>query len=176
MWHSRLRTEPVRPITALILPPVILAVVQAGLGFFCLEEPPHILFSLGLGASIGLVGFGPVAAALVLRQRPSQWLFRHAFRIQWYASVLAMFSLGHMVASVRHRTYDVFAAVALLVVFVSAQVKVVLGIVCRPMARSAPPRGLDPPPPLKLVPRPSDGRPPTLSAAARVEAGDASEA
>ena len=140
----------VRPFTALVLPPAVLAVVFAGLFFCCLPERRglwDILLSLGLGAALGSFAFGPVAGALALRQRLPDWLARHAFRIHWYASVLFMFSLGYLAASVRHRAYDSFAALALLSLIVAGHIKTVLHIALRPTDDPETARGPDPPPP-----------------------------
>jgi hypothetical protein len=119
-----------KPSTIVTVGPALLAVGSAVGFWFALPDSRTVRgvgWSLLIGGVFGLAIFGPMAAAWVLRQRHPDWLFRHAFRIQWYTSAAMGLSLGYLIACLRHSIFDTVASFASLVVFLGAVTKSALG-------------------------------------------------
>ena len=134
-----------------------------------LRNPADIFWAFGVGVVFALAIFAPIAAAFAYRAPLRRWLAVHGSAVQCYASILMAVSLGYLLASARHRSSDAFTGLALLVVFLCALAKVVFAIVFRTGNEPPSSGGGGPRPPLAPVPRPPSGRPPALSAAAKVE-------
>jgi hypothetical protein len=88
---------------------------------------------LGLSFMLGIVGglviFGPIAIALAISKRHSDWRQRNAYRINWYTSVTMCFALGYFVAWIRHGVLDYFGIIAIAVVGLGAAIKIALAAV-----------------------------------------------
>jgi hypothetical protein len=160
------------PVKMLITGPMALGLVSA-VGFMLvfpqLRTPSELLLAFVVGAVGGLVIFIPVAAALAFRKQLRPSAVAQGFTVQRYASIAMVFSLGYLFASAIHHTSDLLTGLAVLSLFFGALAKIVFGIIF--CTRQEPPSdgGGGPRPPLAPVLRPTGGRPPTLSAAAKVE-------
>src|SRR5262245_35745556 len=145
--------------------------VAAGflVGFPGLRTPADILWACVVVAVLGSAIFAPLAAAFAYRTHLRRWLTVHGSAVQWYASILMAISLGYLLASARYHPSDVFAGLAMLVIFLCVLAKAAIAIAFR--AGNEPPLSGDGESgaPLAPVPRPPGGRPPALSAAAEVE-------
>src|SRR5215468_5478905 len=77
----------VGPITVLTVGPPALATAVACGAWFALPQErtvPGTLWALGIGAAGGLLFVGPIAGALAVRAKYSEWFTRNYWRIQWY--------------------------------------------------------------------------------------------
>jgi hypothetical protein len=108
------------------------------------------------------------ALALIFGSRVRSWAVACGDAVQWYASSLMMLALGYLLASAIHRTSDMLTGLAVLLLFLGAQAKVIFGIVFR-SGYNPPNGGGGPRPPLAPILRPPGGRPPVLHAAAEVQ-------
>jgi hypothetical protein len=165
--HAPMR--PLNPVAILIKGPTLLGVVLMAGTFILFPElrtPGDLLIAFGYSAVAGLLILTPIAAALAYRAPLERWLAPRACMVQWYASLVMMFSLGCLVASALHRASDALAALSLLALFMCAMLKVVCGIVLGSTRTPPSNAGGGPEPPPALVPRPPTGRPPELRAAA----------
>jgi uncharacterized BrkB/YihY/UPF0761 family membrane protein len=118
-----------RSLTIVFLGPAILAVASTALvGVFRPDMRTFSGLGLGflLGAALGLVLFGPIATGVAIRNRHPEWLNRYSIHINWYTSLVMLFSLGYLTALRRHHVSDSFGAAAFLAVFLGAAVKVAL--------------------------------------------------
>jgi hypothetical protein len=131
-WNALI--EPVkalRPGTIVTLGPALLGVVQGVATWLLLpgsRRVSDIAWAILIGAAFGLVIFGPIAAAVVTRERCPDWFERHTFRIHWYASAAMGLSLGYLFACFRHEVFDGLAIVAFLSVCLGAVVKIALSL------------------------------------------------
>src|SRR5262249_21348524 len=135
-------TRAPRPGAVLVKGPVVLGFFSALVVMIAVPESRSardIVFAFGAGMVVGLGFFAPVAGALAFRTVLRQWLTVRGSAVQWYASLLMVFALGYLLASVRHHSSDAFIGLALLVAFLCVLAKVVFAIVFG--ARNDPPSG-----------------------------------
>ena len=123
-----------RPLTIVTLGPALLGLAIAT-GTWCVlpssRTAPEVAWALLIGAAFGIIMFGPIAAARLMRQHRPDWLARYARQISWYTSALMMMSLGYLIACMRHGVFDTLAMIAFGLVLASAVVKIALGDVLR---------------------------------------------
>ena len=163
--------KPLKPFAILIKGPTLLGAVVAAATALLLPElrtPGDLLIAFGLGAVAGVLFLAPIAAALAYRAPLERWLAPRAFKVQWFTSMVMMFSLGCLVVSALHGTADGLAALSLLALLMCGMLKVVFGIVLGSTRTPPSNAGEGPEPPTALVPRPPSGRPPELRAAAEL--------
>ena len=118
-----------RPITIVTLGPALLGVAQAVAVWLSLPDSRRvsdIAFAILVGTVLGLVSFGPIALAVLTRDRRPDWLHRYGFCVNWHTSIAMGLSLGYLVASIRHDRFDGLAVVAFGIVFFGAVVKIAL--------------------------------------------------
>ena len=94
-----------RPITLVTLGPALLGVAQAVAVWLSVPDSRRvsdIAFAILVGTVLGLVSFGPIALAVLTRDRRPDWLHRYGFCVNWHTSIAMGLSLGYLVASIRH--------------------------------------------------------------------------
>ena len=115
--------------------PGLVAIATAAVTWLVLPNSRHlpdIVRWFLVGAAGGLAFFGPLAAVLAAKARHPRWLFRHSIRINWYASMAMGLSLGYLLASRRHGTFDGLACASSAIVFLGAVVKIGLSDALQP--------------------------------------------
>ncbi|MGQ0633035.1 MAG: hypothetical protein ACT4QC_00340 [Planctomycetaceae bacterium] len=81
------------------------------------------------GAGSGLFMVAPIVAGEVFHRPLARFLGYRAFRVNWYVSLGMAMALGYLYSSMYHQTFDTLAAVSLVVVFLGALAKTLLGAV-----------------------------------------------
>lgn len=81
------------------------------------------------GAALGALILVPIALVEASRATLSDFLSPYAFRVQLYVSLTMAAAMGYLLATLRQgASNDVFAIVAMAIVFVGAMIKMAMGI------------------------------------------------
>jgi len=130
-----------RPITIVTLGSALLSVAQAVAVWLSVPDSRRtsdIAFAMLVGTVLGLVSFGPIALAVLTRERRPDWLHRYGFCVNWHTSITMGLSLGYLVASIGHDLFDTLAVLAFGIVFFGAVVKIALNDALRQMKQDWP--------------------------------------
>jgi hypothetical protein len=92
---------------------------------------PGFAWALAIGAVLGVVLFGPIAAVLAIGRHYPEWLTRHSWGIDLYSSMTMGLSMGYLAACMYHSISDNFMLVAYALVFLGATVKTALSYALR---------------------------------------------
>jgi hypothetical protein len=112
-----------------MLGPALLGVAQAVAVWLMVPDSRRvsdIAWALLVGTGFGLVMFGPIALAVLTRERCPDWLHRYGFFVNWHTSIAMGLSLGYLVASIRHDLFEDLAIVAFGIVLFGAVLKIAL--------------------------------------------------
>lgn len=119
-----------RPITSLALAAVLGGVAVAIIASIAKPDTmtvPGLLLWFGSGAASGLIVVAPIAAGEAFREPLTRLVGQRAFHLNWYVSLLMAMAMGYVYASIHHQVFDKLTAVSLVVVFLGAGVKVLMG-------------------------------------------------
>jgi hypothetical protein len=126
--------KPLRPISLLALSAVLTGIGCVLIDLIAGSGPRTargIVIVFTAGAIVGLIMVAPIAAAEGFQQQSRKLLGDHAFRVNWYVSMLMCLAMGYVFAMSRHHEFDRLTGVAWAVVFVGALVKTFISIVYR---------------------------------------------
>jgi len=126
--------KPLRPISLLALAAVLTGIVCVLIDLIAGPGPRTargIFIVFTAGAIVGLIMIAPIAAAEAFQRQSRKLLGDHAFRVNWYVSMLMGLAMGYVFAMSRHHEFDRLTGVAWAVVSVGALVKTFISIVCR---------------------------------------------
>lgn len=121
-----------RPRTSLVLATLLAGTVAA-----CVvavidstARTPHgVAAVFTMGGILGFVVVAPVAAGEAFRAPLVRWLGQRAWNVHWHTSLLMAVALGYFLASLRHRTLDVFTWISAVTVMLGASVKILLSTI-----------------------------------------------
>jgi hypothetical protein len=131
-----------RPSTIVILGPLLLGVAFAVGSSFAMprsHELPSFVWLFAIGATMGFVVFGPIAAMLAVGRRYPDWLDRQSWRIGFYSSVAMGTSLGYLAACMRHSVSDNLMLAAFAILFLGATIKTGLSYALRQLQKDSAP-------------------------------------
>lgn len=94
-----------------------------------------ILF--GCGAAVGIFAVAPIVAGEFFNRHALRILGRHAYRVNWYVSLLMAAAMGYLFASVHHGAFDNLAMAAAGTVLLGALTKTFLFTAYGPRGRTA---------------------------------------
>jgi hypothetical protein len=93
--------KPIRPLTLIVVGPILLAVALAAGMWLALPSARHLAdigWACLIGAIGGLVFFGPMAAVIWIKTRFAEWFVRNYYRLNWYTSMAGAIALGFWLA------------------------------------------------------------------------------